>query len=703
MRPEILFSLFADVSCLPKVGAKTKEALLRLRCSRIIDLVQHMPVSVITRRFTQELSSVQDGEIITTEVTIDRHYPPENSRRFSKKHPYKIRCYSPSSYLTLVFFNDYAAEAAKRLQTGERRMVSGKVDRFGGELQMVHPDYIATLEKQDIIPAIEPVYPLTYALTLRQLWKIIQTAMGRVPVLPEWIDSVLLAKKGWKSWKDALTRVHHPESGSEVLPHFPTRQRLAYDELLANQLALKLTRHFRQKQQGQSIAGDGHLRRRILGRLGFTLTEGQKQALTEITQDQASPHRMMRLLQGDVGSGKTIVALCTMLNAIECGKQAAFMAPTELLSRQHFTGMAALCGEDVRIALLTGSTKTKERQEILSKLAAGEIDLLVGTHALFQEQVVFHDLAAIIIDEQHRFGVNQRLALAEKGTKADVLLMTATPIPRTLTMAAYGDMDVSRIADKPMNRLPITTRMVSLERESEVIASLTRAMEKRSKIYWICPLIEEAEGKDEKDIAKSDLAAAMARYLQFSSLFEGKVGLVHGKMKAAERDKVMLEFAFGGIDLLVATTVIEVGIDVPEASVIIIEHAERFGLSQLHQLRGRVGRGAIASSCILLYSSPLSDISKARLKVIRDTEDGFLIAEEDLRLRGEGELLGTKQSGLPDFKMVDMEVHQDLLALASEDAESIIASDPMLRTERGKALRVLLYLFGYDNRMGNLG
>ena len=697
MRPEILYPLFADVSSLPGVGAKTKESLGRLNCSRIIDLLWHLPVGVIRRPMTHHLPAVQDGDIITTAVTIDHHIPPDMPSRFSKKHPYKIRCYTDSGYITLVFFNDYATEIAKKLSPGQQRLVSGKVDRFAGELQMVHPDYIAPIDKPEMIPECEAVYPLTYAMTSRQLSKIIQAALLRVPQLIEWSDGTLLAKKKWASWRESLMQLHHPRDSSDILPWTHARQRLAYDEFLAGQLALKRTRYFRQKLPGQSIAGDGRLRRAIMEKLPYMLTDAQQEALREITADQASPHIMMRLLQGDVGSGKTIVALFAMLTAVECGKQAAFMVPTELLARQHHSNLEALCKEiDVTVALLTGSIKGKERQHIITKLAAGEIDVLIGTHALFQEQVQFHDLACIIIDEQHRFGVNQRLALMDKGSMADILLMTATPIPRTLTMAAYGDMDISRITAKPKSRLPITTRQVSLSREEEIILSLTRAMEQGQKIYWICPLIEEAVEDEEKKLAKSDLAAAMKRYTEFSALFEGRVGLVHGKMKAAERDKTMQEFAFGEFDLLVATTVIEVGIDVPEATIIIIEHAERFGLSQLHQLRGRVGRGDKASSCILLYGKQLSEVGRARLKILRETEDGFLIAEEDLRLRGEGELLGTKQSGLPDFHFASLEFHQELLHMASEEAERIIKDEPELQTARGKALRVLLYLFEYD-------
>lgn len=696
MRPAVLFSLFADVDALASVGAKTKEALARLSCSRVVDLFWHVPAGTVERRWLQNIRAAQEGEIVTVQLTVDTHFPPAGDRQHSRKHPYRIRCYTETGFLMLVFFNHYSHYMIQNLLSGKNYVVSGKVEWFNNEIQIVHPDYAVTPDKADTIPRVEAVYPLTYALTSRQLARIIQTALQKAPQLPEWLRPETVQLHQWQGWRDALLAAHNPAN-----PHYhSSRKRLAYDELLANQLALSLTRHFVHKLPGESFKGDGNLRRSMLANIGFKLTEWQQKALEEISHDQESPSRMMRLLQGDVGSGKTVVALLAMLKVVECGKQAALMAPTEILGQQHFAWMVKACaGLGINIAFLSGSTRSKERQTTLGQLAGGAVDIIIGTHALFQEEVMFHDLGLAVIDEQHRFGVEQRMRLADKSRHADILLMTATPIPRTLTLTAYGDMDISYLKGKPAGRLPITTRTIPLSRLDEIIDSLKRATESGNRAYWICPLIEEAEGKEEKEHLKADLAAAEARFLQFQGIFEGRVGLVHGRMKAAEKDAVMLEFAEGRLDVLVATTVIEVGIDVPEASIIIIEHAERFGLSQLHQLRGRVGRGDKASSCLLLYGVPLGEISKARLSIMRESEDGFRIAEEDLRLRGGGEVLGTKQSGLPGFKLANMEEDGDLLAAAREEVMEIMATDPELTTERGLALKNLLYLFEYDSQV----
>jgi ATP-dependent DNA helicase RecG len=531
---------------------------------------------------------------------------------------------------------------------------------------------------------------LTAGLPHKTVLKAVRAALQRAPSLPEWIEPGLFRKVGWPAWDQAIRAVHAPEAETDLSPASAARRRLAYDELLANQLALGLVRASFRQLAGRPIKGDGRLRKVIVDALPFSLTAAQHRSLAEIDRDMAEPLRMLRLLQGDVGSGKTVVALLAMAQAVECGCQAALMAPTEILARQHLATLEVLAAPaGLRLGLLTGRDKGKARDRILSALAEGQIDILIGTHALFQEGVAFRDLALAVIDEQHRFGVHQRLDLAAKGQAVDMLVMTATPIPRTLMLTSYGDMDVSRLDEKPPGRKPVDTRVLPLARLPEVVEGVRRAIAHGAKVYWICPLVEESE--------KIDLAAAADRHAELSEIFGSRVGLVHGKMKGPAKDAQMAAFAGDGLDLLVATTVIEVGVNVPEATVMVVEHAERFGLAQLHQLRGRIGRGDRASSCLLLYGAPLSEAGKARLNILRESEDGFLIAEEDLRLRGAGELLGTRQSGLPEFRLADLEQHADLLATARDDARMLLETDPHLKTPRGQAVRTLLYLFERDS------
>jgi ATP-dependent DNA helicase RecG len=554
---------------------------------------------------------------------------------------------------------------------------------------MTHPDRIASPEEIDKLQAVEPVYPLTAGLTARPLARAVAAALERAPELQEWSDAAYRAREGWPSWRASLAAAHAPAAESDLAPTTKARRRLAFDELLANQLALALVRARQKRQRGRPTAGDGRLRDRALASLPFRLTASQERALDEILADAASDERMLRLLQGDVGSGKTVVAFLAMLNAVEAGRQAALMAPTEILARQHFATIepiAAAAG--VPVALLTGRDKGKAREHTLAALAAGDIAITIGTHALFQEEVEFRDLALAVVDEQHRFGVHQRLTWAAKGRAADVLVMTATPIPRTLMMTAYGDLDVSRLTDKPPGRKSVDTRALPLARLEDVVGRLSRAIRDGARIYWVCPLVEESE--------LLDLAAATERAAMLAERFPGRVGLVHGRLKARDKDEAMARFAAGDIDILVATTVIEVGVDVPEATVMVIEHAERFGLAQLHQLRGRIGRGERASTCLLLYAAPLGEAARARIEIMRETDDGFRIAEEDLRLRGAGEVLGTRQSGLPVFRLADLVHHQDLLAAATDDAKLTLERDPDLAGERGQALRTLLYLFERD-------
>jgi len=558
---------------------------------------------------------------------------------------------------------------------------------------MSHPDWIAKPEEAVNVIGVEPTYALTAGLTSKPLLKAITAALKHAPELPEWLDAPMLSQHQWPSWHGALHAAHAPQELTDLEPTARARQRLAYDELLSNQLALALVRQRTRRTRGEPLKGTGELCNLVLDTLPFTLTDAQSEAIEEITTDLASSDRMLRLLQGDVGSGKTVVALMAMLIAVESQRQAALMAPTELLGRQHYKVLQELAAPSgARIALLTGREKGKPREKLLGELADGTIQIAIGTHALFQEDVAFKNLGLAVIDEQHRFGVHQRLLLAAKTNAStgdtNTLLMTATPIPRTLALTAYGDMDVSRILGKPPGRQPVDTRTIPMARLDEVAESMRRAIAGGARVYWVCPLVSESE--------LVDLAAAEDRAADLRKRFGDRVGLAHGQMKGAERDDVMARFAAGDLDILVATTVIEVGVDVPEATVMVIEHAERFGLAQLHQLRGRVGRGAQQSTCLLLYAQPLGETAQARLAIMRETDDGFRIAEEDLRLRGAGEVLGTRQSGLPDFRLADIDAHQDLLQAASDDAQFILETDPDLKGSRGQALRVLLYLFERD-------
>ncbi len=684
MRPPLLYPLFAEVENLNGIGEKTAKYVRNLAGGKIVDLLWHLPSSVIDRRYSPKLINAHIGSIITVKVRVLEHIEPK-----LKKLPYKIICTDGSADITLSFFHAYPETLKRNLPEGSERVISGKLESFNGGLQMSHPDYVGKPEEMDKIRTVEAVYPLTAGVTNKMINKYIKQALLRVPQMPEWLDERFKSAENLPSFNEALRLVHNPQSGADLLSSSPARKRLAYDEMLANQLALALVREKVKKQQGRVIKGNGLLRKKILEKLPFTLTESQEKVLKEIFADQASPYRMLRLLQGDVGSGKTIVALMSMLNAVECGTQAAIMAPTEILAKQHLETMQPLCEEiGIRAELLTGRVKGKSRTKILQDLEAGKIDILIGTHALFVEAVTFKDLACVVVDEQHRFGVHQRLALSDKGNKPDILVMTATPIPRTLVLTAYGDMEYSKIDQPPKGRKPVDTRVLPITKLQEVAAALQRKIAQGCRAYWVCPLVEESE--------KIDLAAAEERFESLKKIFGEDVGLVHGKMKEKEKDAVMERFKSGEIKILVATTVIEVGVNVPEATVMIIEHAERFGLAQLHQLRGRIKRGFEASTCMLLYSFPLSETARERLNIMRETEDGFLIAEKDLELRGGGEILGTRQSGFCEFRIADMNEHKHLLYTANKDAQMIVAQDEKLATQRGAALRILLYLFERD-------
>jgi ATP-dependent DNA helicase RecG len=684
VRPEILNRLFRPTTALAGVGPRIAKLIERLAGPRVIDILFHLPREIIDRQVVPSISGAPSGKIATLALTVLKHEPAR-----VKRQPYRIRCSDGTEELTLVFFHAREDYLRRVLPEGALRLVSGSVDRFRGDTQITHPDYILAPEDAKDLPLVEPVYPLTEGLTLKTLGKAVRAALEDVPTLPEWQDRGYNKKQGWPGWRDALTAVHAPDSEAALSATTPAHARLAYDELLANQLALQIMREKMRKRPGRSIKGDGRYSKKVIAALPFELTSSQRVALSEIAGDLAAPSAMLRLLQGDVGSGKTLVALLAMLEAVECGGQAALMAPTEILARQHLATIEPLLAPlGLKTAILTGRDKAAAKRQTLAALADGDIDIVVGTHALFQESVEMKDLMLAVIDEQHRFGVHQRLNLAGKGKGVDVLVMTATPIPRTLLLTAYGDLESSQLREKPVGRQPIDTRTVPLNRLSEVTDAVARRLREGAKAYWVCPLVEESE--------LSDLAAAEDRYAELKARFGDSVALVHGKMKGPEKDAAMARFSEGDANILVATTVIEVGVDVPDATIMIIEHAERFGLAQLHQLRGRVGRGAGASSCLLLYAQPLGETARARLKILRESEDGFRIAEEDLRLRGGGEILGTKQSGLPAFRLADLAVHGDLLATARDDAKLILNQDPDLSGPRGDALRVLLYLFERD-------
>ena len=694
MRPDILTPLFASLTGLPGVGPKTAALYDRLldgvaveagSGARLVDLLFHRPSGILDRRLRPGVARAPEGAIVTLHLPVDRHRaPPRGSRA-----PYKVYGFDETGEIALVFFSAHADWLAKLLPEGETRWVSGKVEWFNGAPQMVHPDHVVTEAEFEKLPLIEPVYPQTEGLASRAIARAVAAALDRCPRLAEWQDPEWLARHRWPDFRDALRTIHHPEATPGEGPDAPALARLAYDEFLAQQLTLALVRASAKRTAKPPRLATGELTERIVDALPYRLTGSQEAAVEDIRRDLATPERMLRLLQGDVGAGKTLVAVLACAMAIEAGGQAAIMAPTDLLARQHARSLAPLAeAAGIDWAVLTGREKGKERERILEGLATGKIRLLVGTHALFQGPVEFADLTLAVVDEQHRFGVHQRLALTSKGRATDLLVMTATPIPRTLMMSFFGDLDVSRLSEKPAGRQPIATRLASSDRMGEIVEALARAIADGQKIYWVSPLVEESE--------TLDLAAAEARYEDLTRALGPVIGLVHGRMKAEEKDAAMRAFQEGVTRLLVATTVIEVGVDVPDATIMVIEHAERFGLAQLHQLRGRVGRGSEASSCLLVYRTPLTETAKARLEIMRATEDGFLIAEEDLKLRGGGEVLGTRQSGLPGFRLARLDLHAELLEAARDDARLILARDPDLTSERGRALRVLLHLFDQD-------
>lgn len=677
MRPEILNPLFAEVEALKGIGPGLKKPLERLGLARAIDVAFHLPIGWIDRKSVERLDMADVGRTITIALTAVDYRQSGSGRGPLRVHATD----AGGDYVSLVYFGGNPSWSRKLFPLGEQRIVSGKLESYGQELQIVHPDLVLK-PGEDLPAAREPVYPLSEGLTSRRLHQLAEQAIARAPELPEWIEPSVLQQRGWKPWRATLASVHADPADSA------SRARLAYDEVFANQLALMLVRASTRKRRGQPLQGDGRLREQL--KLPYAATGAQRRAVAEIEGDMAQQSPMLRLLQGDVGSGKTLVALMSLLIAVEAGAQGALLAPTEILARQHFDTLSRmLAGLPINVAILTGREKGRARDSTLMGLADGSIDILVGTHAIFQQNVNYKRLGLAVVDEQHRFGVSQRLMLSQKAERPPhLLVMTATPIPRTLTLTQYGEMDVSRLDEMPPGRQPIETRVISDERLPEVVDGLGRHIAAGGQAYWVCPLVEESE--------KSDLAAAEERATALRLRFGDKIGLVHGRMKGPEKDAVMAAFASGRLSVLVATTVIEVGVDVPNATLMVIEHADRFGLAQLHQLRGRVGRGEGKSICLLLRSGVLSETARSRLALMRATNDGFRIAEEDLKLRGPGEILGTRQSGEHVFRVATPELLNELLLVASQDARLLVDRDGGLEGERGKAARLALYLFERD-------
>lgn len=684
-RPEILFPLFSAITGLKSVGPKVAENLLKIDISRPKDLLFTLPSSIINREPKATIIGSVFPSVVTVEVLIGEHYP-----NMQKGKPYRISVTDSETNFQLVFFHAHASSLEKQLPRGERRIVSGKVEMFDLLINMIHPDFIVLPHLANEIPRIEPIYPLTSGISQKTIQKVIKSALERTPCLPEWIEKSVIEKYNWPTWDDAIRLAHAPHSQDDVLPITPARKRLAYDDFFAHQVSLSIARQGYRKEKGRSTKGKSALQELVLNALPFKLTQAQIKAISEITSDMAKPFRMNRLLQGDVGSGKTLVALMALICAVDSGGQSVLMAPTEILARQHLEVLQPLAEmAGVVLEILTGRDKGKDRIAKLAALKNGNIQILVGTHAVFQKDVEFKDLRLAIIDEQHRFGVQQRMDLGRKGEMVDVLIMTATPIPRSLTLAYYGDMDMSILDEKPANRKPIETVLIPSIRLNQIIKRLGVAIQEGKQAYWVCPLVEESDQIDW-------IAAAERHKVLQMALGAENVGLVHGQMSSADKDAAMANFISGETKILVATTVIEVGVNILNATIMVIEESERYGLAQLHQLRGRVGRGAQKSSCLLMYTPPLRGAAKKRLEFLRETEDGFRIADMDLKLRGSGDLLGVQQSGLPKFRIADAETQIDLLKMAHDDARMLLAEDPGLKKSRGRAVRILLSLMNYE-------
>ena len=673
MRPKILYKLFSNLETIKGIGPKNAKLIERLCGKYLLDLILHRPIAYIDRRNSPKIKDLSNNSIVTLILKVDGHTPS-----FNKRMPYKITCSDDTGQLNIVYFNLRGPYLKKMFPIGSKKVVSGKVEEFNGIFQMTHPQHIADESNLDSVKKIECVYPLTAGISSKIIQKSINSSLAIIDDLPEWIPNDYLQKNNWTSWKKSIYEMHNPNELKEDKEDIYLN-RLVFDELLSQQLTVRLIKNKISKLKGNTIKPNGSLLEQLKSHLSFELTDDQNQAIKEISKDQSSPNKMLRLIQGDVGSGKTIVALHSMIQCAENSKKSILMAPTEILAEQHYNTIK-LFAEKLKLscALITASNKKNHNYES---------DILIGTHALFQDKVSIDNIGLIVIDEQHRFGVHQRILLNEKaGNECDILLMTATPIPRTLELASYGDMDITKIVQKPKNRKPIITKSINLNKIESLKEALTKKLKQQEKIYWVCPLVDESD--------KMDLQSVNQRVLDIQKYYKDfNVEMVHGQMKQEEKNKIMDNFKSFKTQILVATSVIEVGIDDPDATVIIIENSERFGLSQLHQLRGRVGRGTKQSTCILLFDGPLTENAKKRINVMKETNDGFKIAEEDLSIRGAGEILGTRQSGLPNFRLTDLNVHKSLMTQAREMAIKIVDKDPELSSDQGKCLRLLLHLF----------
>ncbi|MBN9310814.1 ATP-dependent DNA helicase RecG [Devosia sp.] len=691
-RPSILDPLFRSLHSIKGVGPQLSALLTRFfgapegQEAIALDLLMHMPTGVVDRRRMEGIAGAVHNNIATLKLHIDRHQPPPRGR---PNVPHRVFAHDETGEIQLVYFRAQGGWVEKLLPVGETRYVSGTIGFFNGEKQITHPDYVVEADKFEDMPLVEPVYPLTHGLSSRALIKLTRQVLDTLPQLPEWMPAERVAEFGWPTFHDAMFGSHVPDTPDDAQLWSKNRMRLAYDEYLAGQLALLIVRSQLVAPRGIARTFTGDITAAVTAALPYTLTEGQRLAVGDILHDLAAPERMSRLVQGDVGAGKTVVALMAMAAVAESGAQSAMMAPTELLAAQHYRSLAPICVKaGLGIELLTGKMPAGDRRAALERLRTGESHIAVGTHALFQSGVEFHNLGLTVVDEQHRFGVHQRLALSEKGSHADLLVMTATPIPRTLVLTHFGDMAVSILREKPRGRQPIDTAVTSISEYARVVQRLKARIDEGAQAFWVCPLVEESE--------TLEVVAAEDRFAELKKVFGDQVVLIHGRMSAAAKQDAMDRFQRNEAKILVATTVIEVGVDVPNATIMIIEHAERFGLAQLHQLRGRVGRGSQRSACLLLYKEPLSETAQARLDTIKRTEDGFEIAEKDLELRGQGDVLGTRQSGMPGYHLAVPDVHRHLLEWAHEDARSALTLNPGLTGPDGEALRILLYLFRKD-------
>ncbi len=688
-----------ELTSIPGVGEKAVEALNRLHIYTPADLLFHFPSQILKKKLYTPIFYINHDDNVILRLRILDIDQPNNIYR-SRKKAFNIYCENETGRINLCYFNYFPQYLLNWAKKGEEIIVIGKVDIYNKIKQIAHPEVLNPLNQNIKISPTEVIYPLTYGIVNKQLQKFIKWSLEGLSQLEEWIDASVLIENDWPSFYNALKKIHYSEDMNQVLPYSKERQRIAYDELLATQLMVNMLRQYKESHSGRSVIGTEEIYQQFLLNLPFELTQAQKQAINDIFTDQKKKRRMSRLVQGDVGSGKTVVSFAAMINAAEAKIQSVLMAPTDVLATQHYLSFDKYCKDlPLKYALLTGKTKLKERKKIFEGLISGELDILIGTHAVFQEKVAFKDLGLVVIDEQHRFGVNQRMALVSKGNEADLLIMSATPIPRSLSLALYGDMDVTRITEKPKNRIKIKTSVLSQAKVDEIILSLERVLNEEGKIYWVCPLVNENEDQPESELNKTSVEKRMQI---LSEKFPGMVGIVHGQLDANNKQEAIKKFIEGEYKILVATTVIEVGVDVPDATVIIIENAETFGLSQLHQLRGRVGRGDKPSHCILLFKPPISNVTWQRLKIMKESEDGFLLAEEDLKIRGSGDIIGTKQSGMPSFKTVDFLIHHNLIAAANAQAKRILSQDSQLKMPINRKYHDLINLFGFSKNLSDM-